>query len=636
MTEKAFTAAGGLAGLVLGAGIAARSRPRLDPAASVTIDQGGEMRALSAALDATDPQIGLVGDARHRDARGAWFRDAALREPATDNYDAWVRLLTRINAGSVAEVVIPPGRYWINRYLDAHPSGPRDARAVAANFPRLLVPRGLRISGEGAALVLAGGYHKPTDYTAAQFAYSHVAALSPLVIQRGSRDVTIEGLEIDGAVDTITRAEGQAESYAYHVLVEAGTERITLRDVRSHRSMTDGVAIGKGESGSSQARDVRLERVVSTRHARNAFTVLEADGVVCIDCEFSEVGRAGGTYGVHAPACGVDVEPELARADNVTFERCRIRNNAASIFLCGSAERSRNIVLRDCDLDHGEEPRTAPNAIILAAAGGVIQGGRIALGPSGIVYPTYAGQTETDVVIRDLEISGATSLLVSEQLSGHALLVERVRVTGTHTAQFGTYIPYIQNPRAEVRDCEFFFPAAMHNGQGLHVISLMGAGRVRRNVYRTNLDGSEGRHFAVFYPPEADVVEGERYEGRNGSMRVYREPRASWIRPFSRGAMLASLAQVGAVTAAGLRWTSGPVRGGAYVTAEYGGVKGVQLSDVLVPAEPQDGAGWWATVESADTSAPGEPGNGVIRLHARSEDAAPPPGPFQLAVLRRA
>jgi hypothetical protein len=111
----------------------------------------------------------MVPDANYTpDGGRTWYQDAAFTVPATDNYDAWIALIAGINAGQSARVVIEPGTYFLNRFVDAHPGGPRSASAVGVGnlIPEVENRAGLLIEAYGARIVTKGDYHRSWDYEA--------------------------------------------------------------------------------------------------------------------------------------------------------------------------------------------------------------------------------------------------------------------------------------------------------------------------------------------------------------------------------------------------------------------------------------------------------------------------------------
>lgn len=87
----------------------------------------------------------------------------------------------------------------------------------------------------------------------------------------------------------------------------------------------DGVCVGGNGTTDEISKNVTIERVRTYKCSRNGLSIIEADGVVVRDCDFTYTDRT-------APQYGIDVEPNLGTATNITIENVRMLNNGIGGF----------------------------------------------------------------------------------------------------------------------------------------------------------------------------------------------------------------------------------------------------------------------------------------------------------------
>jgi hypothetical protein len=305
-------------------------------------------------------------------ARGDWNVDS---QTGSDDYDALQAAAAAMNARGGGTLIFPPGRYRIDRYKIIDGPNKNNVRDIVYQNCS-----GLHIVGFGAKIDIKDDFHRAADYRPNQFWYSYSNIVQPFWF-RGCTGFRLEGFELNGNVDKMTRDSGVVESMGYGIITGAyqdetgvvrSCQQYSLSDLYIHHFQTDGVMLGFPEQIAD--RDAVLINVRSLYNARNALSIENLRGGVFTRCDFSQSGRAVGTYGGHSPQAGLDIEPE-ATADvptgDLTFVECAFVDNGGSALSASGGEslfkrclfwgtdyysiiaNARNLTFEDCEI-YGE------------------------------------------------------------------------------------------------------------------------------------------------------------------------------------------------------------------------------------------------------------------------------------------
>ena len=135
-------------------------------------------------------------------------------------------------------------------------------------------------------------------------------------------NVTVEGgLTIIGDRESHTGTTGESG----HGIRIVNSKNVHVSDVDIRYTWGDGVCVGGNGTMEEISENVTLERIRTYKCSRNGLSIIEANGVVVRDCDFTYTDRT-------APQYGIDVEPNLGTATNITIENVRMLNNGIGGF----------------------------------------------------------------------------------------------------------------------------------------------------------------------------------------------------------------------------------------------------------------------------------------------------------------
>lgn len=129
------------------------------------------------------------------------------------------------------------------------------------------------------------------------------------------------GLTIIGDRESHTATTGESG----HGIRIVNSHNVHVSDVDIRYTWGDGVCVGGNGTMDEISQNVTLERIRTYKCSRNGLSIIEADGVVVRDCDFTYTDRT-------APQYGIDVEPNLGTATNITIENVRMLNNGIGGF----------------------------------------------------------------------------------------------------------------------------------------------------------------------------------------------------------------------------------------------------------------------------------------------------------------
>lgn len=223
-------------------------------------------------------------------------RDAGAKgDGVTDDTAAIQAALDAANTNGISTVIFPSGTYKVS------------ANTADNNFyAALTVHSGQRLVFDAATLQLtANGY----DF----YAVLNIHNVNNIAIEG---DLTIIG---DRESHTATTGESG------HGIRIVNSHNVHVSDVNIRYTWGDGVCVGGNGTMDEIAQNVTLERIRTYKCSRNGLSIIEADGVVVRDCDFTYTDRTDPQY-------GIDVEPNLGTATNITIENVRMLNNGVGSF----------------------------------------------------------------------------------------------------------------------------------------------------------------------------------------------------------------------------------------------------------------------------------------------------------------
>lgn len=299
----------------------------------------------------------------------------AVGDGRADDYDAFVRLTQAVNSARGGSVALAPGRtYFMNRYVTA-------ANSVAdLTFDQC---DGLTIEGNGAKIAVKGDFHRDQRST---------RSLRGLIFE-DCKNVMLRNLELVGNVNRTSRIMPLGEAPS-HALVFGGCFDVSIDGITARHFAADGLYIRqsklRGPSGTRAA--CRRFTVRNSRflfNARQGLSVIQLRGARFLNCDFSYTGYAApdlrGQYGFHAPAAGVDIEPNhsLVTAQSVDvltgdleFHNCRmIGNRGASLIACKYGRQAgwfvENVRVQSCHLQ-SDQSSSSRYGLIFDVPGGEV------------------------------------------------------------------------------------------------------------------------------------------------------------------------------------------------------------------------------------------------------------------------
>lgn len=251
----------------------------------------------------------------------------------TDDYAAWVLFTTALTNSKGLKVDLEGKTYLIAKHHTAT-NGVNDLTISGA--------AGLTFDCTGAKLDIQGNFDRDAATTQGIG-----------LIFDSCPGLYIKNPELDGNVDQMTNSSGSVEgAFSYGIQIK-GCEGFRVKGGWLHHFPTDGMIITYSGSGPSIAsKRGYLINCRFTHNARMGCTFDAFERITCIGCEFTDTGRATGTYGVHAPVAGIDIEPQKdasfvggldVDSNNLLFINCKWKNNKGGDVL-GVLDRSAHTV----------------------------------------------------------------------------------------------------------------------------------------------------------------------------------------------------------------------------------------------------------------------------------------------------
>lgn len=240
----------------------------------------------------------------------------AKGDGTTDDTAAIQAALDAASTRGISAVLFPTGTYKVS------------ATAADNNFSAALtVHSGQRLLFDAATLQLtANGY----DFYA-------------VLNIHNVNNVTVEGgLTIIGDRESHTATTGESG----HGIRIVNSHNVHVSDVDIRYTWGDGVCVGGNGTMAEISQNVTLERIRTYKCSRNGLSIIEADGVVVRDCDFTYTDRTNPQY-------GIDIEPNLGTSTNILIENVRMLNNGVGSFTLyiKKATMPGTIALRNIETD---------------------------------------------------------------------------------------------------------------------------------------------------------------------------------------------------------------------------------------------------------------------------------------------
>lgn len=240
----------------------------------------------------------------------------AKGDSTTDDTAAIQAALDAASTRGISAVLFPTGTYKVS------------ATTADNNFfAALTVHSGQRLLFDAATLQLtANGY----DFYA-------------VLNIHNVNNVTVEGgLTIIGDRESHTATTGESG----HGIRIVNSHNVHVSDVNIRYTWGDGVCVGGNGTMDEISKNVTIERVRTYKCSRNGLSIIEADGVVVRDCDFTCTDRTNPQY-------GIDIEPNLGTSTNILIENVRMLNNGVGSFTLyiKKATMPGTIALRNIETD---------------------------------------------------------------------------------------------------------------------------------------------------------------------------------------------------------------------------------------------------------------------------------------------
>ncbi len=168
-----------------------------------------------------------------------------------------------------------------------------------------------------------------------------------LLMVVNATDVNIIGGKIIGDRDAHLGTTGE---WGMGIAVYSGSN-VTINGTRISNCWGDGIVIGsKGGApyyASNASTNVTIKNVVSDNNRRQALTLGEVNGILVDSCTFT---NTGGTK----PMDGIDIEPDLDSAQNITITNCELAYNKGNGVEMYENSKSviQNIVIKNNFIHH--------------------------------------------------------------------------------------------------------------------------------------------------------------------------------------------------------------------------------------------------------------------------------------------
>ncbi len=361
----------------------------------------------------------------------------AAGDGITDDYEAMQAAAAALCAAPAGtRLVYPSGTYRVDRL--------RVFRGPVLNGVDDIVYRGchgVTISGYGAKIEVKGDYFQPADFSDDGLWFSYTKQLTPFFMI-DSTDFTIEGFEMDGNVDRMTRDPRSLEDASAGIMTRR-CSRYLLRDLDIHHFSVDSILLGWLDFDDLflADRDARIENVRGHHNGRVGLVVGHVRGAWVVRSSFTDIGETGGAFPPFTPEAGVDVEPDFGVEEDgldvatgeIHFIDSTFRGSVGPQLLAGFARRVESVVVSGANVV-SEPGSDAAYALAVGAKFGLVEDSTIDLraGQGVILGPWNEGALpfiESVTYANNVLRLAANDGLVSEGELPYDFVDNEVRVT---------------------------------------------------------------------------------------------------------------------------------------------------------------------------------------------------------------
>lgn len=342
----------------------------------------------------------------------------------TDNYKAFVKLVDAVNKRKGGTIVFEKGTYIINEFKNGN-NNVQDLIYKDCN--------NLTIQGNSATIKLNNIFTKSIDRTKKNFNYSNKGSIVPFSFVNIS-GLKINALTVDGGNNNASKVKGLAEQ-AEHLFSFSNCTNVTVNNVIAQNALCDGFYVKNNN------KNFVFSNAKALNNARQGLSIISLRQGEFRNCEFSQSGRS--SYGHHAPAAGLDIEPNIKDAvKNITFTGCRFYNNMNAQIIITRPEFTENIIIQNSTIDAADSKYNYQ--LILSANNIQILNNKINLN-TGNIYPFWGKFVNSKTFIRGNEIRSSGRGLVATGLTNIEATIESNQFIFTGS-NLTSYFPYIQAP----------------------------------------------------------------------------------------------------------------------------------------------------------------------------------------------
>jgi hypothetical protein len=455
----------------------------------------------------------------------------AKGDGVSDDYDALKALADTVSARGGGQVLFGRGKtYRIDRVRIYGPN-PNPATDI---FIQWTDCRGLEIDLNGSKIDVKGNFHRAANGSGNSYSNSII----PFYIVGGS-DIVLRNGEVDQNVDQMTRDENVGEGFATAITL-AGCSRVLVENIYTHHGSTDGIEVTMDvrTAPAKVCRNVVLRNVVSRYNARLGLGLIGCVGFVADNCDFSYTGKAAGSYGHHAPAAGVDIEPDYlegtgqtnvdAKTRGISFRNCSFNETIGFAFVASNPDTTADVTLSNCTASN-----SAATAVAFLTEHFTIEGGdffNVGIWPA---YGTTDAQSQrmsghcTGARIRGNRDDFTAILIAAEKGPYFTFANNRFSFEATTPSSLmavSNYQNWLQGANLRFLSNDIFVAKELYAGNASsNAFFAVAFCQLSGNRWRTDLV-DPGKLFGVqineAQPGEA-LLAGERFIGRVGPHSVF-------------------------------------------------------------------------------------------------------------------
>lgn len=421
----------------------------------------------------------------------------AKGDGTSDDYDALQAAAAAVCETPGATLLFPEGTYRISRYRIV--AGPKQNTVQNIRYTGC---KGTTITGVQAKIYVKGDFRRRIDKKEGGNGISYTSSVIPFEMINSS-GFRIIGFELDGNVDKMSRDPKVVEGNSSGILT-TNCRDYFIEDVVVHGFASDGITLGANSPSADQ--HAHLVNVTSTHNARQGLAIIQVRGGQVTNSVFTDNGRTG-SYGSHAPAAGVAIEPlQLSSQENpvtggITFTRCRFENNIGPQFLSERPDLVESITIKDSYIK-STLPDTDATAFMSVPKTGIVQGSTFDMAPGhGIALAVYSPELYGSIgrltySKNTFNLGNNKGIVPPVQAAPVELIGNTIRIESRTADRTLLRLDYLKL----VEENCIFEASSGYSGVHYTILYENGNGAVRKNKYDTDRNGPG--YFDVYYGPE--------------------------------------------------------------------------------------------------------------------------------------